>query len=483
MEWGSPLVGCWSARSASESRHILSEVLGTTDIIVAGFNHPLTGGGGVGTVMRSLEHHLPAFHLVSSNPGSPIHRSPTGRWIWPVGLTELETTGFHKVFLKQYVWPCLHGLSPSVSLLDIDAARPTFTKVNELFADAITKLAQRLSDLREPVIWFNDYALAWCISQVRERLGSQVRIGLSFRSSFGGSSPPRLLRQDIASLLHNSCSADFISFHRLRDLQHFFRLAEAATLNCDRANGTIESKLPCDLGRRHRTFIRAVPMGNDADALGMISSSDGTAAAMKKYRDLVGNVRVVAAISRLEHHKNILVELNLVSELLTQHPEFARTFSLIRLMPMPPEYSQLKPYSDLKKAIEDRANDINASFGSTSWRPIHLLSGRFYDRNEVVGLLRLAEVVIVASKADGFSHIPFETLLSKQEYDPDPVLLLTDVGATDYLAGAYLKMQTHLGDQAEQSLQKAFTLPANTKHLMFKKGLQQASELSTHQWL
>jgi trehalose-6-phosphate synthase len=473
------IVASWKVSSAAESRSILRDVLKDPVVIVVGFNNPLTGGGGIGTVMRSLERHLSAFNIVCWNPHAEGYQPSANRWIWPVDLPEETVAGFHRVFLKQYVWPCLHGLRPSINDRQIAEARLLFEDGNRRFVNAVVQLTQIVDNRENIVIWLNDYALAWCVSELRTCLGNSVKIGLSFRCSFGGIAPPEFLAEDTTSLSNNLSCADFISFHRSRDVHHLQLMIQPYVPVSD---GYFIGALQEDNKELRRTYFRAIPMGNDPVEIHQIASDHDTAALMETFRTKFGKCKIIASIGRLEHHKNVISEIEMYSALLAGHPELVGQVTVVRLMPIPPEYRHLPSYVQLQQDVEAGVADLNRKYGSDLWKPYHLLSDRFYERNEVVALLRLADVVMVTSSADGFSHIPLEALLSKEDSDSPSVLLLSDVGSTEYLSGAFIPLDNGGSERSSERLFQALSMDIESKQRMFQTGKRKASSLSAHQW-
>jgi trehalose-6-phosphate synthase len=477
----SHLVASWPAQPVSRSRELLDGVLGNPSVILAGFNDPLTATGGIGTVMRGLERRLgPRFHLVFWNPQRDREREPSGRWLWPVALPGDVVRDFQRTFLKRYVWPALHGLSPPVCGPQVERLRGGVVRAASAFGDAIVALADALPAERPIVVWLNDYAMAWCVSQVRSRLGDRARIGVSIRSAFGLSAAPTLEADDAAALVHNLLLADFVTFHRVKDVANCLAMvAEVLQLpqsGIVRSGGRIEYQ-----GRI--THLRAVPMGNDPDDVDQLAADDRTSDMIADFERLVSGATIVASVSRLEPHKGIGRELEMIEEVLTRNPRLIGRCSLVRLMPISPEYAALPEYVALRDGILQKAERINQRFATSSWRPVHLLSDRVFDRRQVMALFRAASVVVVLSHADGFSHVPLEAFMAKRPGDVCPVIVSSDVGVADYLSDALVSVDEEASsEQLGERLVHALEMSDVEKRRRFEVGVTRARTLTVDRW-
>lgn len=478
----SQLLASWPAQSASRNRDLLDSVLGNPNVILAGFNDPLTATGGIGTVMRALDRRFGSrFHLVFWNPQRRREREVSGRWLWPVTLPDDVVWDFQRTFLKRYVWPVLHGLPPALCGERLEPLRAAVASATSAFADAIVALVDALPAEQPVVIWLNDYAMAWCVAEVRRRIGDRARIGVSIRSPFGLLRAPALETADAEALARNLLLADFVTFHRVQDVTNCIEMiVQSLSRSLDRAvarnDGSVEYQ-----GRV--THLRAVPMGNDPEQIDKLAADERTRELADSFKRMAGNAKIVASVSRLEPHKGIPRELEMVEAALTRHPRLVGQCAFIRLMPTSPEYAAVPEYAALRDGVDQHAERLNRRFGTSSWRPVHLLSDRVFDRWEVIALFRAADIVLVLSHADGFSHVALEAFMSKQPGDACPVLVSSDVGVTDYLADAFVRViDDASAERLGELLVQALEMPDAEKRRRFDEGVGRARALTADRW-
>lgn len=442
-------------------------------ILIAGFYNPLTAAGGIGTVMRIIAPHLQDLKVVcldSTAPG-PYRHIDTGQWVYPISIPEDLTEAFHRAFCKSYVWPRLHEEDTESSVCTQNLLE-LVQKFSRLYAFQLSKVIHGCP--RKALIWFNDYAMIPVLKEFRALYGEDLRIGLSVRSSFGVTQAPKFDERVREMLVEGMLSADVVSFHRVRDVAHFFEFLRSSSFG-----GSIAWNEHNVTTARGVTAVRVVPMGSSPEHWHEAGASTQSQLLRALLNERFSGESVILSVSRLEPHKGIEFEFEVMEQLLTRFPSLHGKFRFIRVTPVFAEYEKLPRYSVLKNSVERWMTRLNGQFGNGSWRPVELLIGRSLDHEELAGYYRSADILMVLSNADGFNHVSIEAVLAKQEGDRPLVLLLSDTGSSDYLQGAFIEAGSrnagevaaklahalHAGEKARRPLHASLLAAARTRRI------------------
>jgi trehalose-6-phosphate synthase len=442
-------------------------------VLLAGFYNPKTAKGGIGTVMSMTASGLPRLNIVYAQQ-SPTENGSDLENVFPLRMSRQLIDSYQRKLCKLTLWPVLHDSPPFTEALDAE----TLTDVDsfiDMYARHIMEVASALPE--ETVIWFNDYSMIPVIKRTRELLGNARQIGLSIRCCFGAVSPPRFGKEYHALIVDSVLSADFISFHRVRDVYNFLDFIREAA-----PQTSIDWETRAITSVHGQVTLSCIPMGSSPEYWAQAGAS---AVAKKHLTDLKSRLKaesLILSVSRLEPHKGIDLELDSVERLLTYFPTLQGTFRFIRITPVFSEYTHFPQYEELLNRLKRRTSEINLKFGTPFWRPIELVTGPSLPHEELAAYYRAAQVVMVLSPADGFNHISAESILAKQHGDKPLTLMLSDTGSSDYLQGGFISAHALAPAEIALKLKGALSLPQAEREELHRVLLQRTSRRTALDW-
>ena len=451
-------------------------------VIIAGFNNPLTATGGLGTVMKTTAEAFSCLHVVchSSCSSDPYYDQKSQAKVHPVTIDDQFVEDYQRQFCKAFLWPRLHEDEHCISPRDefsvlSDKNRYALEQFSRKFAEHIFDVTLELKE--RPVIWLNDYAMISVASQLAALTKGTVPIGLSVRCSFGLSKAPDFGPEANRIIAEGVLAADFISMHRRRDVYHLLDFLAA------HSNGIkIDWENRCVLNGVHTTTVDVVRMGSAPEHWREAGRSRTAGRIVGEVQSRFHGLPIILSVSRLEPHKGIEVELEVIERFLQYFPARRKEFHFIRITPVFPEYSKMPEYSALLSRIQSRVADLNSQYREGNWEPITLLSGDSMPHDELAGYYRSADILMVLSCADGFNHVSFEAVLAKQRKDPLLGLLLSDTGSSDYLDGAFVRAEAR--SPVDTALKLEYMLSDSTAHrrLRCRRLSKAASSRTTLDW-
>lgn len=445
-------------------------------IILAGFYNPLTATGGIGTVMKMIGADLGIIKVVcveSSSLNKGLNYTFAGHRVYPLCLTEMLTEYFHRKFCKEYFWPLLHEENTYTDNLNQNIINSIYD-FSCIYAEHLLKVINDCPN--ETIIWFNDYAMIPVLSEIRKKITKNIRIGISIRSSFGVTCVPKLIPVVKQVIQDSLLAANFVSFHRQRDVYHFLEFMEdCPSIKILWEQSLIETK-------KHLVVPRAVPMGSSPEYWSLAGKSSEAHEQFELLQKCFVGETIILSVSRLEPHKGIEFELDVIERLLKYYPNIQGKFRFIRIMPVFKEYKDLPIYNLLKKRIDQRVLEINQLFSDDFWQPIELLSGISICHNQLAGYYRAASILMVLSYADGFNHVSVESVLTKQKNDPPLNLLLSDTGSSDYLNGAFIRADSRSSVEVAMKLYHILTSDNIWRYNLYTDYFKAASARTSLDW-
>jgi len=420
-------------------------------VVIAGFNNPLSSTGGLGIVMRGSAHFFSNLSVVCHDTISsgPFQDLRSRHFVYPICLPDRVVQGYQRDFCKTYLWPEFHEDQSSASCEKVFDPEGVYVRqAIGCFSDEFARQVLRVADLAAtpPVVWFNDYSMISVAADFGRLSSGRFPVGISIRSSFGVSQAPQFDQFTTKLLVNGISSADFVSVHRERDVYHLLDFV-GGVLGADSVDWVNREII----GPHRRTTIRAVQMGNCPAYWKEVGESATTRDGLKKFLSGHSTRQVLLGVSRLEQHKGIETELEVIERLLRYFPSLRRTFTFYRITPIFPEYSMLNQYCQLREKIEKLIVNINAEYGDDSWKPVVFVWGPSLSHEDLAVYYRAADALLVLSNADGYNHVSVEAVLTKQERDRPLSLILSDTGSSDYLSAGYARAE--LRSPTEMALQ------------------------------
>ncbi|MBX6391505.1 MAG: trehalose-6-phosphate synthase [Frankia sp.] len=212
--------------------------------------------------------------------------------------------------------------------------------------------------------------------------------------------PDRVSRAVLAGML----GADRLGFltarwaGAFRDCARAFLGAEAQPA----PGGPVDEEILEHDGRR--VWLGVHPLGVDATALRTRAAAPDVRARAAELRALVGDQRLIVRIDRTELTKNIVRGLEAYRGLLRAYPDWRGRVT--HLVCAYPSRQDMPEYREYTAAVRRVAAEIDAEFGTDSWRPLRLEVTDDYPRS--LAALTLADVLVVNPIRDGMNLVAKE---------------------------------------------------------------------------
>ncbi len=369
----------------------------------------------------------------------------------PVFLDEATYNGFYNGFCNSTVYPLFHYFTNYVKY--DNGNWETYKKVNEIFRDAILKIAKP-----GDMVWIHDYHLMLLPALLRAS-GIDADIGFFLHIPFPSYEIFRLLPGEWGKgLLNGMLGADLIGFHTYDYMQDFLTCV-SRLLGYESNIGYLEGQD----GRIKR--VDTFPMGIDFGKFQKLARNPDVIAEKKKL-SAFGSQKIIFSIDRLDYTKGILNRLEGYRIFLEQNPD--KRGNVVLVLVVVPSRGDIKEYQRMKVAIDEKVGSINGRFGTIDWTPI-TYQYRFIDANMLIALYASASIALITPLRDGMNLVAKEYVACK--VDSPGILILSDMtGAAKELGDAIIVNPYHPQDICA-ALEKAFTMPVEEQ--MHRVGLMQ----------
>ncbi len=355
----------------------------------------------------------------------------------PVFLSEQDVEDFYHGFCNKTIWPLFHYFS-EYTVYDKDFWQ-AYERVNEAFADTIAEVA-------EPgdIIWIHDYHLMLLPKLVRDRL-PEATIGFFLHIPFPSFEVFRLLpwrRQILNGLL----GANLIGFHTYDYVWHFLDSVHNL-LGYEATRGqltTADRAIKADV----------VPIGIDYGRYAKAAKDSNVRAEVSKFREMLGNCKIILSIDRLDYTKGIPKRLEAFSIFLEEHPEYRE--KLILVMVVVPSRTKVEHYAQLKKQIDELVGAINGKYGSIGFTPIWYLY-RPLPFDSLIALYNMADIALVTPLRDGMNLIAKEYVATKT--NGRGVLILSETAGAARELGEAITINVNNPEDIVQALEEALAMP------------------------
>ncbi len=182
-------------------------------------------------------------------------------------------------------------------------------------------------------------------------------------------------------------------------------------------------------------------------------------------------------IDRLDYTKGIEERLAAVDQLLARFPEYRGRFTFAQLAA--PSRTKIVRYRELNERVEALAAEINARWGTATWKPIALLRAH-HEPPTVFRYYRAAELCYVSSLHDGMNLVAKEFVAARE--DGQGVLLLSQfTGAARELTEALVVNPYDLR-QASSAMAAALSMPADEQRERMLSMRRLVSEFNVYRW-
>ena len=425
------------------------------------------GGGGLVTALSGLVAHRGVLWVASAMTDEDVEvaREAEGEPVeidldgvsYDVLMVESDPAaydGFYNVIANPILWFIQHYLwdlsnAPDIRQEELDAWEHGYRVVNDDIARA---LIEAIADDPEPLVMFHDYHLYTAPGVVREQrpdafLQHFVHIPWSQPDSWR--IVPVVWREEIyRGLLAN----DIIGFHTTAYCRNFLHCCnELMELEVDYERGAV-------LHDGRETWVRAYPLGIDADRLDRAAASQEVAGyeqeLLRRRRD-----SLIIRVDRADLSKNVLRGFTAFDVFLSQHPEFRERVTFIAHLQ--PSRQDVPEYAEYLDRIEALVAVVNHRHGTTDWMPIDL---RIYENfPEAVARYKHFDLLMVNSIFDGMNLVAKEAPAVNTR---DGVVMLSEnTGSHEELGECTLTVNPFDIQEQADTIHRALTMDSEERRL------------------
>jgi trehalose 6-phosphate synthase len=335
----------------------------------------------------------------------PEDPSYTLQRIW---LTDQEVEEYYYGYSNRVLWPLCHGGVWQTDFADDHWQR--YRSVNRKFANSVIERTDA-----DSLVWFQDYHFALAPRLVREEVPEAFYMHF-WHITWPGWDTFRACPQH-RELIEGLLGNDLLGFHTERYCENFLDCVEEA----------LDDAFVDHEGNRvhygdHATALRAFPMGVDAASVRRASNSVGTEF-WDEFRANYGisSEKVALGVDRLDYTKGITERLAALEEFWEAYPEQRGELSYVQKANE--SRSLIPEYQDLQADVTEAVDRINDRFGTDDWTPVVYLTD-FLPQEELCGLYRFSDVMLVSAVRDGMNLVAKEYVAA--QVDDDGVLVLSD---------------------------------------------------------
>lgn len=384
------------------------------------------------------------------------------RRLFAVDIPEEDLAAYYDEVSNGAFWPLYHYQLDKMPL--VLKGWEAYRRTNERFAEAIAAHY-------EPgdTIWVHDYHLQLLPALLRERL-PQARIGFFLHIPFPSSEIFRILPWR-AAVLEGLLGSDVIGFHTHAYARHF-RSSLLRILGIDAYADEVSYA-----GRRIK--IGAFPLGVDVSQIDVTRSdvSSDLEAALIRMKSASERCHILLAIDRLDYTKGLPRRLLAVEELLDTRPELRGKVVLVQIAA--PSRDQVPAYETYRREVEGLVGRINGRFGMPAYQPIHYIH-RSLSPEEVLGLYRHVDVMVVTPLRDGMNLVAKEFIAARS--DLDGVLVLSEFAGAAVELGEALQVNPYNITDTAEGLFTAIEMPEEERRARMKALRERVVQFEASSW-
>ena len=313
---------------------------------------------------------------------------------YPVKMLDIEAETYSRYYdevANRMLWFANHCLWDEIGLPEFpptgafgDAYDPT----NEMFAAIAAEATEE-----DAVVLFQDYHLATAPRHLRERHPRQTSLHFTHSSFCGPDGMSHIPKPVADRVIDGMLGADLVGFHVDAWCRGFIECCRQLGAEVNTSQGWVEH-------RGHRSWVRSYPIPVDPAELRERAESPEVERWVKRFRDAVGDRRVIARADRMEPSKNIVRGFEAFGSLLDDHEELADSVCFIACIY--PSRQTMEEYQRYAAAVEEAAADIERRHPGT----VFLFSEDDFDRT--LAAYRIYDVLLVNPLMDGMNLVAKE---------------------------------------------------------------------------
>jgi len=356
-----------------------------------------------------------------------------------IDLEPQDVDEYYNGYANRTLWPLFHY---RIDLTQYERSFGSgYARVNARFAETLMPLLQP-----DDIIWVQDYHLIPLGRELRDR-GAKNAIGFFLHIPW----PARELvltlprhRQLVESLFHY----DVIGFQtdewKEAFVDYVLREVDGVALSNERVRAFGREVLP-----------KAYPIG--IDAKGMIALSQSAAGQESYARAIESKLerKMVLGVDRLDYSKGIEQRLLAFERLLADNPDLREKIFLLQISTE--TRSQVDTYQEIMARMDAASGRINGVFAEMDWVPIRNIH-RMHARDELAGIYRAADVMLVTPLRDGMNLVAKEFVAAQDEADPGVLVLSRFAGASQQMREA-LVVNPFSEEDVVDAIRRALAMP------------------------
>ncbi len=360
-----------------------------------------------------------------------------------VDLQTADHQEYYNGFANRVLWPILHYRVDLAEFSRSDLSG--YLRVNGLFADHLSKML-----LPDDIIWVHDYHLIPLARELRSR-GYNNPIGFFLHIPCP---PPDLImtiprqEQSIGALSHY----DLVGFQTENDKNNYGRYLAMTGASVSRDGSAYQFE-----GRVTR--IGAFPVGIETKDYAQIAQDAEGSNFTRELRDSLLGRRLLVGVDRLDYSKGIIHRIEAYSHFLETEKSWRSRVILLQITPKSRE--TIPEYSDMGKAVNELAGEVNGTFGEAAWTPLRYIN-RSYSRPELAGIFRISAAALVTPLRDGMNLIAKEFVAAQDPENPGVLVLSQFAGAAAELDAAVI-VNPHETEGMAQAMRIALDMPLDER--------------------
>jgi trehalose 6-phosphate synthase/phosphatase len=381
---------------------------------------------------------------------------------YPVFLSQKQIDNFYNGYSNSVLWPLFHNLhTKRVSSEHLDSWWLAYRKVNQNFVEAIVNLANHKSQ-----VWVHDYQLMLLPEMLRSEQ-SVSTIGFFLHIPFPDQKTFARL-PEAKRLLSGVLGADLIGFHTTDYVKNFMSNSMAMGV------GTVSDNQITLPTRNVR--VGEFPMGIDYEKYAAASKSKQVKRAAQQYKKRYNGRKVIVSVDRLDPTKGLEERLRAYQEFLRRnsHQHNKVVFAMVAA----PSRTDITVYAQLAKRLEALAQEINQTYGSSTWQPVDYMniSQPF---EEVAALFQIADVAFIAPLRDGMNLSAKEFVASNHKRG---VLILSETAGAAHELHDALIVNPRETESMVNALQQALSMHKKELRGRLKRMQKELSINTVQHW-
>jgi trehalose 6-phosphate synthase/phosphatase len=224
--------------------------------------------------------------------------------------------------------------------------------------------------------------------------------------------------------------------------------------------------------------VDVFPMGIDYNKYAALPSVAVLADETMNIGKLGKGKKIIISLDRLDYTKGIPQRIQAFARFLDLHPEYIGLVTLVLVVI--PSRSQVTQYRDLKKTLNTLVSEVNSTYGSFGWIPIHYLYRNLL-HTELLALYQVADIALITPLRDGMNLVAKEYIASKNDLGKGVLILSEMTGAATELSEAIL-VNPHDTYDIVKAIKSALIMPEQEQAIRLKNMQARLKKYAVDYW-